>query len=420
MFIDKVVIEVRSGKGGDGALTFLHEKYRPMGGPSGGNGGKGGSVFLKATNRITTLFNYRHSKTFIADNGENGANKLQYGKNAKDLILEVPLGTICYLEKNHRFLFDLSKEGDLFLIAKGGRGGRGNACFKSARNKAPKIAENGLPGETKRIILELKMIADVGIIGLPNVGKSTFISVVSNSKAKAGDYPFTTIVPNLGVVNLDNDSSFIIADMPGLIEGASEGKGLGNVFLRHIERTRVLIHMIDINSKNPLSDYHLIRTELEKYGMKLDLRPELICFSKVDDEESLEKFNKLKHEFNKKIYCISSLTNYGINKLLYDTKSILEKTPQFPVYEEDQDVIYYDLDSNKEIFKINKIKEGLFLITGERVERTFDLINITTEEGIMRLINYLNNIGVNEKLIELGAKNGDIVKLKSFEFEFFE
>ncbi|MFA7111115.1 MAG: GTPase ObgE, partial [Bacilli bacterium] len=239
-FIDRAIIECRSGKGGDGAIAFIHEKCRPFGGPSGGNGGKGGSIYLKCSKTTSTLVNYRHSKTFIADPGEDGDIKNMYGRKSKDIYIDVPLGTVVFLEENHQFLVDMNEIGKEYLICKGGRGGRGNACFKNSRNKAPKIAENGLPGEIKRIILELKLLADVGIVGFPSVGKSTFISCVTNSKAEIGDYDFTTLVPNLGVATTKDGRSFVLADMPGLIEGAHLGKGLGLMFLRHIERTRVL------------------------------------------------------------------------------------------------------------------------------------------------------------------------------------
>lgn len=421
MFIDRAIIEVRSGKGGDGALTFLHEKFRPNGGPSGGNGGKGGSIYLRASNSTTTLVNFRHSKTFIAQDGEKGGNKLQYGKNAPDIYIDIPLGTVVYLEENHKFIVDMMENGQTYLIAKGGRGGRGNACFKSSRNKAPRIAENGLPGETKRIILELKLLADVGIIGFPSVGKSTFISCVSNVKPEIADYPFTTIVPNLGVTYLKDGSSFVLADMPGLIEGASKGKGLGLTFLRHIERTKVLIQVLDMTREDPYNDYLVIRKELEEYGMNLTERPEIIVASKMDEEGANEKLSELKKKLNKEIYPISCLTNEGIDAVLYKAKDLLATAKTFPIYKEEELEKVYNLDEdNKDIFTIEKAKEHLYIIKGERVERTYDLINITTDEGMMRLITYLTKIGVDEKLKEIGAEDGDIVKLKDFEFEYFE
>lgn len=420
MFIDRAIIEVRSGKGGDGALTFLREKNRPLGGPSGGNGGRGGSIYLRSSISTTTLVNFRHSRAFIAEDGENGANKLQYGKDAKDIYIDIPLGTVVYLEDSHTFIADFNEPNKVLLIAKGGRGGRGNACFKNARNKAPKIAENGLPGEKKRLILELKLLADVGIIGLPSVGKSTFISVVSNCKAEIADYPFTTIVPNLGVTYLDDGSSFVLADMPGLIEGAHLGKGLGLAFLRHIERTRVLIHLVDITHEDPYKDYLTIRHELEEYGMNLINKSEIVVASKIDEDENREKLKELEKKIGKKVYPLSSLTNEGVKEILYKAKDELEVAPIFPIFKEEEKEVVVNLNEEAPIFEIIKEKENLFVIKGEKVERTYDLINISTDEGMMRLITYLNKIGIDDALKEKGAKDGDIVKLKDFEFEYFE
>lgn len=421
MFIDRAIIEVRSGKGGDGAIAFIHEKYRPMGGPAGGNGGRGGSVYLRASNFSTTLINYRHSKTFIAGDGEKGGIKLQYGRKAEDIYIDLPIGTVVFLEENHQFVCDLDEEGKTFLIAKGGRGGRGNACFKNARNKAPKIAENGHPGEKKRLILELKLLADVGIIGLPSVGKSTFISCVSNCKAEIGDYDFTTIVPNLGVVKMDDGSSFVLADMPGLIEGAHQGKGLGLVFLRHIERTRVLIHMVDMSrNTDPYEEYLIVRKELEEYGMNLDKKPEIIVASKIDEEGAQEKYEAFKEKIGKDVLAISAIDSESLKKVLYKAQELLKDAPIFPVYKESDAEKVYNLEDDNKIFEIRKENENTFIITGERVIKTYRLINISTDEGMMRLLTYLNKIGIDEALKEAGAKDGDTVKLDDFYFEYFE
>ncbi len=421
MFIDRAVIEVRSGKGGDGAIAFIHEKFRPNGGPSGGNGGRGGSVYFRATKNASTLINFRFSKTFIANDGEKGNIKNQYGHKAEDIFVDVPVGTVVFLEENHQFICDLNKEGDTFLIAKGGRGGRGNAAFKNARNKAPKIAENGLPGERKRLILELKLLADVGIIGFPSVGKSTFISSVSNCKAEIGDYDFTTIHPNLGVVSLDDGSSFVLADMPGLIEGAHLGKGLGLMFLRHIERTKVLIHMVDMaSSRDPYNDYKIIREELESYGMNLEKKPEIIVASKMDEEGTLEKLEEFKAKVGKEVYPVSAIVEEGLKKVLYKAKEELETAPTFPVYKEEDKEKVYDLKNEEDLFTIVKEKEGFFKIVGDRVIRTYHLINLTTDEGMMKLLTYLNKIGIDDALKEAGAKDGDTVQLDDFVFDYFE
>ena len=420
MFIDRAIIEVRSGKGGNGAIAFRREKNVPKGGPSGGNGGRGGSVYLRASKTTTTLMNYRHSKAFIADDGEKGDIKMRYGHAAEDIYIDLPIGTVVFLEENHQFLCDLSHEGDTYLVCKGGRGGRGNACFKNSRNKAPKIAENGLPGEKKRLILELKLLADVGIIGLPSVGKSTFISCVTNCKAEIGDYDFTTIVPNLGVAKVDEFHSFVIADMPGLIKGAHLGKGLGLLFLRHIERCRVLVHMVDMSgTRDPYQDYLDIRKELEFYGMHLIDRPEIIVASKMDEEGSEERLKKFEAKVGKEVMPVSSLTDKNLDLVLYKCQELLETAPTFPVYEEKDQEQVFNLDDDK-IFEIEKVKDHVFEIKGERVERTYNLINLSTDEGMMRLITYLNKIGVDAKLHEMGAKDGDTVKLCDFEFDYFE
>lgn len=423
MFIDRVILDCKSGKGGDGKISFLHEKNRPNGGPDGGNGGRGGSIYLKASNTTTSLVNYRHAKTFIANDGDNGDIKNLYGRSAKDLIIELPVGSVVFLEENHQFICDLNEEGKTFLLCKGGRGGRGNACFKTSRNKAPKIAENGLPGQRKRIVVELKLLADVGIIGYPNAGKSTFISTVTNAKAKISDYPFTTIIPNLGVVNFKDNSSFVLADMPGLIDGASLGKGLGINFLKHIERTKVLIHMVDMSSSNnPILSYHKIREELEKYGMHLVDRPEIIVGSKVDDDDAKENFKKFNNSLKKEgkeAIAISSLLNFNLDKVLYRCEELLKDAITYPIYEEKDFEVTYDL-SNEKIFDIEKINDHTFKITGERVLRTYKLINISEEEGLLKLIKYLDKIGVEEKLEELNAKSGDIVIIDDFEFVYYE
>ncbi len=423
MFIDRVILDCKSGKGGDGRLSFLHEKNRPNGGPDGGNGGRGGSVYLRASSKTSTLVNYRHSKAFFAPNGEDGDIKNLYGRKGEDLYIDLPIGSVVFEKENHKFICDLNEEGKTYLLCKGGRGGRGNACFKNSRNKAPKIAENGLPGERKTIIVELKLLADVGIIGLPSVGKSTFISCVSNCKAEIGDYDFTTIVPNLGVTYLDDGRSFVLADMPGLIKGAYQGKGLGLTFLRHIERTRVLIHLVDMSSdRNPLDDYKIIRNELKQYGMHLIDRPEIVVASKVDSDEAIEKYKKFKASMKRKkidVIDISSLTDHNLKLVLYKAADLLKDSKIYPVYDEKDEENVYDLTKDNDIFKIVKENQSTYRIVGERVLRTYHLINISEDEGMMKLIKYLNDIGVDKELSKMGAQNGDTVILEDFEFEYF-
>ena len=422
MFIDRVVVEVRSGKGGDGMIAFLREKSMPKGGPSGGNGGRGGSITFRANKSINTLFNFRHSKTFIAGDGEKGGPKNKYGHKAEDMIVEVPCGTVIYEEKDHKFLGDLSENGQILLVAKGGRGGRGNAAFKSDRNKCPKVAENGLPGETKRLILELKLLADVGLVGLPNAGKSTLLSVVSNANPEIADYPFTTIEPNLGVVNTRN-GSFVMADLPGLIEGASKGKGLGLAFLRHLERCRVIVHLVSMEEENSYENFKTIENELKTYGMGLDKRPVIVVASKMDSEESEAKFKEFKKHFKNNIFALSSLTNLGVQEITDKCVELLAKTDRFPLVTEDNSPevkVYNAYDSQKPIFEILHEKDHEFRIVGESIERTYNLINISTDEGLMKLISYLEKIGIEKALKEKGAVDGDTVLLCDFEFEYLE
>lgn len=423
MFIDRAIVEVRSGKGGDGMIAFLHEKYMPYGGPSGGNGGRGASIIFRANKSINTLYNYRHSKVIIGKDGEKGLTKNKYGRGADDVIVEVPVGTVIYEEKDHVFLADLSKDGQTVMVAKGGRGGRGNAAFKSDKNRVPRIAENGLPGEIKRLILELKLLADVGLVGLPNAGKSTLLSVVSNANPEIADYPFTTIEPNLGVVNVSKYESFVMADLPGLIEGAHLGKGLGLTFLRHLERCRVIVHLVSMESLDPYNDYKIIKEEIKSYGLGLDKRPTIIVASKVEDEETTKKYLSFKKKLKKDVIAISSLTHEGINELINKCQEILSVTDIFPLEEASNKVLSRVYDAHKDeekIFEIVKEKDHVYRIQGKSIERTYSLINISTDEGLMRLINYLRKVGVEEELKNKGAVSGDSVYLCDFEFEYLE
>ncbi len=423
MFIDRAVVEVRSGKGGDGMIAFLHEKYMPKGGPSGGNGGRGASIYFRANKSINTLFNYRHSKVIIGEDGGKGLTKNKYGRGASDVIMDVPVGTVVYLEENHVFLGDLSHDGDLLLVAKGGRGGRGNAAFKSDKNRVPRIAENGLPGENKRLILELKLLADVGLVGLPNAGKSTLLSVVSNANPEIADYPFTTIEPNLGVVNVSKYQSFVMADLPGLISGAHLGKGLGLTFLRHLERCRVIVHLVSMESTDPYLDYKNINYEIKSYGLGLDKRPTIIVASKVEDDETKNKYLAFKKKIKKDVIAISSLTHLGIDELINKCQEILSVTESFPLVDEKNKELTKIYDAHKleeKIFEIIKEKDHVYRLKGKSIERTYSLINISTDEGLLRLINYLRKIGVEEELRKIGATSGDSVYLCDFEFEYLE
>ena len=423
MFIDRAIVEVRSGKGGDGAIAFHREKFIAFGGPSGGNGGRGASIFFRANSKINTLLNFRHSKTFIGQDGGKGDIKNQYGKYAEDVIVDVPVGTVIFEEDGHKFLGDLNEEGKIVMVAKGGRGGRGNACFKSPTNRAPKIAENGEPGEKKRLILELKLLADVGLVGFPSVGKSTLLSVVSAARPEIADYPFTTIVPNLGVVKTKDNRSFVMADLPGLIEGAHLGKGLGLQFLRHIERCRVIVHLIDFSEsgRNPIDDYRIINEELKSYGFGLDKRPQILVASKMDEEGALERLEAFKKEVKEDILPISALTDEGIGTLLFKIADLLDKTPAFPLYGEEEDKLdhkLYTLETEENEFNIQRLDAHTWRIVGDKIIKFYRMTNISTDEGMMVLMTRLRKLRVDDLLEEMGAQDGDTVILDDFSFEY--
>lgn len=425
MLIDRAVIEVRSGKGGDGALSFRHEKYVEYGGPDGGNGGKGGSVILLASSELNTLYNYRHGKALIAEDGGKGDKKLMTGRNGADYIGKVPVGTVIIDEESGAMLFDLDKEDEQAVVAKGGRGGKGNAMFKSSRNRAPKIAENGEPGERRRLILELKMVADVAIVGLPSAGKSTFLNLISNAGAKTADYPFTTLEPNLGVAKYSDGEGIVFADMPGLIEGAAEGKGLGLTFLRHIERCRVLVHLVSMEEgKEAYNDYLTIRKELELYGAELEKRPEIIVASKMDEEGAKERLEAFEKAIGKKAIPVSSYTREGVDEVLKQARYLLEDAPRFALKGTKKDVEeggikVYDGHA-KEAFRISRPKEDLFILEGEELLRKVASMNLKSEEGVQRLLAYLGRMGVEEALVEKGIREGDTVKVGEYEFTYSE
>ena len=425
MFIDRAIIEVRSGKGGDGAIAFRREKYVPKGGPAGGNGGRGASVFLRANSKLNTLFNYRHSKCFIGEDGEKGGIKNQYGKNSKDIYLDVPVGTVVYEELNHRFIGDLSTDGLTLRVAKGGRGGRGNTCFKSSTNRVPRIAENGEPGEQKRLILELKLLADVGLVGFPSVGKSTLLSVVSSAKPEIADYPFTTIIPNLGVVRVKDGRSFVLADLPGIIEGAHQGKGLGLQFLRHIERCRVIVHVIDMgeSGRDPVEDYKIIKNELNEYGFGLNKRPVIVVASKMDEDGAQERLERFEKETKIKCLPISALLDEGIDELLYQCANLLESTPLFPLFDAEEEQLenkVYTLPDEEKEFEIKHPTNNTWVITGDKIIRFYKMTNITTDDGMMKLLTKLRKLKVDDILEEMGAKDGDLVYLDDFTFEYYK
>ena len=431
MLIDRAIVEVRSGNGGNGAISFLREKNMPKGGPDGGNGGKGGSVYLVAKSSINTLLAYRHSRLLAAEDGEKGDKKMRFGRAAEDVYFEVPVGTVIYEEEGNKFLCDLSHEGDTFCVAKGGRGGRGNAAYKSSRLKAPKIAENGFPGERKRVILELKLLADAGLIGFPSVGKSTLLNIVSKADVATADYPFTTLTPNLGVVTVelnDGPRQFVLADMPGLIEGAHEGKGLGITFLRHIERCRVLVHMVSMDGeRDPIEDYRIINEELKDYGAGLEDRPQIVVATKMDADGAEERKVAFDKAIGQTSFGISALIDEGIEPLMKKVYELVSKTAMFPLKgqqneEELGGMKVYDahLDAKEAPFVVLRPSEHVFVLTGEEITRKYGLINLSTDAGVAQLISYLQRLGVDAALKEKGAVNGDTVRLCDFEFEYLE
>jgi GTP-binding protein len=428
MFVDQVRIYVKGGDGGNGMVAFRREKYVPKGGPAGGDGGKGGDVVFVVDEGLRTLMDFRYQRHFKAPRGENGMSKNQHGKNAEDLIVKVPPGTVVIDDETKQVIADLTEHGQRFVVARGGRGGRGNTRFASAANPAPEIAENGEPGEERYVTLELKLLADVGLVGFPSVGKSTLLSVVSAAKPKIADYHFTTLAPNLGVVETDDGRSFVMADLPGLIEGAHQGAGLGHQFLRHIERTRVIVHVIDmaaIEGRDPYEDYLIINEELKQYNLRLTERPQIIVANKMDmpnAEENLKVF-KEKLQEDVPIFPISALTRKGLRELLFAIADLIEKTPEFPLYPQEEEAVHrvvYKLEKEEPPFHITRDDDGSFILSGEKIEKLFKMTDFSREESVRRFARQLRAMGVDDALRERGAKDGDIVKLLDYEFEFVD
>ena len=422
MFTDYVKIYAAAGKGGNGAISFRHEKYVAAGGPDGGDGGKGGNVYFRVDKNANTLVEFRYQKKFKAENGENGQGARKYGKSGKDLYINVPIGTIVKDANTNEVLADLSEPEEEVLILKGGRGGLGNSHFATSTRQAPRFAQDGEPGEEKELILELKLLADVGLVGFPNVGKSTFLSVVTSATPKIANYHFTTIDPNLGVVKSKYGDSFVIADIPGIIEGASEGAGLGIHFLRHIERTRLLLHFIDVSGsegRNPVDDYKEINSELEKYSKKLAKRKQIIVANKSDllleDDENFAKLKKIAEKDNRPIFKISAATGDGIEELMdYVSKTLktLPKENLIEVSNEHEKV--YKLDYKSENYTITKIGK-VYVVEGEKVDRIIRRVNITDNESLYYLHKKLDEIGLNQELKKRGIKDGDTVKIGNYE-----
>ena len=421
MFIDETNIKVIAGNGGDGCTAFRREKYIEMGGPYGGNGGKGSDIIFKVDTGLHTLIDLRYMKTIKGNKGENGSGKNMDGKSAEDIIIKVPQGTVITDYDTNLVIADLKDKDSFVVVAKGGRGGRGNTAFKTLANPAPNFSENGQPGEEKILKVELKLLADVGLVGLPSVGKSTFLSKVTKATPKIADYHFTTLSPNLGVVKTIDNRSFVIADLPGLIEGASEGVGLGDKFLRHIERTKVIAHIIDmsgIEGRDPYEDYLVINKELEKFSPKLLQKPMIIIANKMDMESAKENLKEFQKKVDKEIYPISALTNDNLNPVLIKLADLVDKEPNTPLYDKENYLshVLYKFENEKP-FTIEK-ENDYYVIHGKQVEKMFKMTNFQSDEGIERFIRQLRKLGIDEELEKMNIEDGSIVKILDYEFEY--
>lgn len=422
MFIDTAKIFVKSGKGGDGSISFRREKYIAFGGPDGGDGGKGGNVVLVVDPNMTTLLDFTYKRKYKAEPGGNGAGSKCFGKNGKDLYIKVPMGTIVRDAETDKIMADLSKPEDSYVVAKGGRGGKGNCRFTTPTRQAPDFAEPGMPEEERWIRLELKLLADVGLIGFPNVGKSTLLSVVSKARPKIANYHFTTLKPNLGVVSIEGVTNFVIADIPGIIEGASEGVGLGLDFLRHVERTRVLIHVIDISSvegRDPYDDFLKINEELKRYSVKLYDRPQIIAANKSDmlfDEEKFEEFKtKIEKLGYNKVLKISAATKQGVDDLMKEAARLLSTIPvtELEISAEDKFVE----EEKRFTYSIRK-EDNTYIVEGSFVDRLLNAVNVNDPDDLRYFHKVLKNKGVMEELMKMGIEDGDVVRLNDFEFDF--
>ena len=422
MFIDEAVVELVAGSGGNGCLAFRREKYVAMGGPFGGNGGKGSDIIFKVDPGLNTLIDFKYKKIIKGHKGENGLGKGMHGKNAEDIIIPVPLGTVVTDYDTNLVIADLTKNGEEYVIAKGGRGGRGNMAFATQSNPAPNYAENGEPGEKIKVKIELKLMADVGLVGMPSVGKSTFISKISASKPKIADYPFTTLKPNLGVVKTSDNRSFVVADLPGLIKGASLGHGLGDKFLKHTQRTRVIAHIIDMSgyTNEPYSDYITINKELENFDKSLTQKPQIIIANKMDMPDAKENLEKFKQKVDKEVYEMSAIKGAGIDKIILKLADMLDQIPKENLYKDEkfESHVIYKFKEEKP-YKITKDKDT-WVISGKEIEKLITMSRLDTDEAILRFSNKLRKMGIEDELKELGAKDGDPIKIMEYEFEYKE
>lgn len=426
MFVDRARISVKSGKGGNGAVSFRREPFVPEGGPDGGDGGKGGDVIFEASSSYRTLMDFKYKKKYEAENGQDGMKKKKFGKNGSDLVIKVPLGTVIIDELTGLVMKDLVRDGDRVAVVKGGKGGKGNVHFKNSVRQAPNFAEAGGPAKERNIILELKLIADVGLLGFPNVGKSTLLSVSTSARPKIGNYHFTTITPNLGVVQI-YDTSFVMADIPGLVEGAHEGTGLGLDFLKHVERTKVLIHVVDIagsEGRDPIEDFDKINDELIKYSQRLADKPQIVAGNKSDivyDADAVEKFKAHVKAKGYQFFMMSAASNQGVREVLAAAANALAQLPD----EEEQYELYNFADDEyepdyREIYTYIDEEDGAFVIEGKQLTKIFDSTNFNDMESLRYLYKYIESKGAMAELRELGLKEGDTVRIKDYEFEYEE
>ncbi|MBR4421927.1 MAG: GTPase ObgE, partial [Erysipelotrichaceae bacterium] len=418
-FIDKVTLKLKAGNGGNGIVAFKREKYNPLGGPTGGDGGKGGSIIFKVDTNKSTLLDLRYAKKIKAEDGENGKTNNMYGASSDDVIVKVPLGTIVKDLDTDEIIADLNTLDSSEVICQGGIGGKGNFHFKSARNSAPEYRTLGTPGQERTVLVELKLLADVGLVGLPSVGKSTLLSVVSNARPEIADYPFTTLKPQLGMVKVD-DSSFVMADLPGLIEGASQGKGLGHEFLKHIERCRLILHVLDMGHEDPIRDYEVINEELKLYPGNLEERPQIVIANKMDLENAQENLQKFKEKYpDLEVYETITLINEGLKPVIYKVKDKLKELPQFPLYDSaktDTKVVYKYEEPVP--FTIHNEGNGVWRVEGEKVTRLFINTDFNNEESVLQFSRALSRMKLDDALRAKGCQNGDQVFIQDYSFDF--